>query len=827
MTSEFRIAVRRLLARPGYFAAASLTLAVGIGANTAVFSVLEAVILRKLPVVRPDELAVVGPGAMGVFSRADRPSPTVFSYAQYEALREDVGPLVSGLAAAPTFPTTVYTGQRGDDPAALRRASCMLVSGSYFPLLGVRPAWGRLLGPADDGPPGASRVVVASHAFWTSRLGSDPAAVGSTIRLHGEPYSLIGVTEPTFSGHMAGPSVDLWTPLSMQAEVTRSESRLHSSPPVETFWLNILLRTKPDSSRGMLQEAVNLSLKRRFADWAGAGISDSQRQHLDSFRVELTSMARGISRIRSRGRQPLILLWCATGLVLFVACANLGNLMLVRAAESRREFGVRRALGASRRALLKPLLSESLVLAATGTTLGCALASLAVPWIRAQAASRLGGGPIDARIAVAELGVAAAAGALAVLLFGLAPALWTARRTSWDCLRGSAPWRMGRRLRIRGRDVLVASQFALALSLLTASGLILKTLAELRGIDLGLDAEAAVGIQLDPQGGGFSPESQPAMRRRILDQVAALPGVDSAAFTGSLPLRGNFGMRTISVSGYVPREEDEMNVIHVWASPGYFRALGVRVLQGRPPGRGDPGAVAVNQSFAARYFGDSEALGGLIDNTKRIVAVVADVRHVNLRDPPPPIIYENSGGREAFVRTLLARGIGETGALAARLRETVKDLVPAMPVADGFDTIELHREQAIALEKAVAGLVSAFALCALLLSGMGLFGVSSYVVRSRTAEFGLRMALGANRTRIQSMILLRGALVMGAGALVGVGGALVAGRLFAGLLYEVQPLDPTVVFLALAALTVCAFIAVAVPAVRAARIAPAAALRFE
>ena len=827
MIPDLRVALRSLSKKPAYFAIASLTLAVGVGANTAVFSLFEAVVLRRLPVERPGELAVLGQGAIGIVSRSDRPSTEVFSFAQYEALKGHTNGLVADVAAAPTFPATVYLGESDGTGTELQRASCMLVSGSYFPLFGVRPFLGRLLGPEDDDAPGANPVAVLSHAFWSAQMGADPGVVGSTIRLHGEPYTIVGVTTPSFKGHVVEADFDIWAPLSMQPSVTRSPSKLQPAVPIETYWLNIFVRLRYARSFEEAEAAINLRLQQLFLDQAGSEISDEQREYLEELRVPLTPMDRGLSRLRQVSERPLGLLWGATALVLLVACANIGNLLLVRAAERRQEFGVRRALGALRGDLLRPLFAESLIIAAAGTGLGCLLAILLVPLLQSLMTSRFGGDAIDARIAVPELALAAGVGAATVLLFGLAPAAWTARRVSADHLKADRSGGPTGRTERRGRGLLVAGQCALALVLLTTAGLILKTLTHLRAEDLGMDAGAAVGISLDPQGGGFAPSGQPEMRRRIVDRVAGTPGVESVAFTGSLPLRGNYGMRTISVSGYEPGQDEEMNVIHVWASPSYFDTLGIRILQGRSPAYGEADSVVVNEAFSTRYFGAATAVGGIIDGKRRIVGVVGDVRHLNVRDRPPPIVYQNTSGHEGFVRTLVVRSSVAPRRVAEAVRGAVLEVAPGMPVARRFDTVALHLDQAVAFERMLATLVGAFALCALFLSTLGLFGVCSHMVRNRTVEIGVRMALGADRCSVQALVFRQAAIMMAIGCVAGVLGALGSGRFVSGLLYQVRPFEWGVVVLATLALALCVVVAATVPALQAGRTSPAEAVRGE
>lgn len=827
MPIDFARAFRSLCRNPGFFAVATVTLAVGLGPTTAVFSVFEALVLWTIPVDRPEELAVLGPGAVGMFSRSDVPQTETFSFAQYMALREDNNGVFDAVAAAPTTDSRVYWGRASAPGSEPLRASCFLVTGTYFPMLGVRPYLGRLLDPRDDTVPGANPVVVVSHAFWASRLGAATDAVGSTIRLQGTPYTIVGIAEESFRGHTLEIPVDMWVPMSMQREVTLSPSRLERSHPIETYWLNILVRLQDGVSLQRAEAAVNARLQQIFLEHSGEGISAERREELERIWIPLTPAGRGLSRIRQSAQGPVTLLWIATGLVLLVACANLGSLLLVRASARRNEFRVRLALGASRLDLMRPVLAESMILAGSGTAAGCALAYWLVPTISRWLQEVRGAGALEAEVSHLQLLFAAVAGVLTVLASGLVPAVLTAKGSAYSASQVLRAGVTPGRDETRARGVLVACQVALAVVLLTAAGLSLRTLSELSATELGVEAERVIGLSLDPRGGGFSPATQPSMRRRILERVEGLPGVEAAAFTGSLPLRGNVGMRTIEVSGYTPGQGEFMAVIHVWASSGYFETLGIRLLEGRFPRRGESNAVVVNRAFAERFFPGRSALGGIINRTDRIVGVVNDVRQVNVRDEPPPLLYQSTERYEGFLQTLAVRVSAPIGATALSARDAVLDVVPGMPVEREFASVQLHLQRGIALERMLARLAGAFALVALLLCTVGLFGVCSQMVRGRRGEIGIRMALGATRGQVQLLVFRRAGALLVIGVSAGIAAAVAAGRVMASLLYVVGPFDWTVVGLALAALMACASPAVAVPALRAGRISPAAALRHE
>ena len=826
MLGDFQIVIRSLRKNPSFAALAVLILALGVGANTSVFSLFEALVLRSLPVEEPGELAVLGPGALGTMSRTDFPPDSIFSFAQYEALSRNNN-VLAAVAAVPTFPTRVYWGDQAAASERSQRASCTLVTGSYFPLLGTRPYRGRLLEPGDETAPEANPVAVVSYAFWTGRLGSAADTVGSTIRLQDAPYTIVGIADPSFRGHVVDARTDIWVPISMQASLTRSPTRLEPTTPWETYWLNILMRLKPGVTFERAELAINAQLQEIFLEQAGPGIADDRKEGLAQIRIPLTPMGRGLSRLRASAQRPLTLLWGATALVLLIACGNLGILLLARAAERHQEFGVRRALGAGRLNLLRPLLAESAVLAVAGASLGFGLAHWLLPIMQQSFGAVQGFQTLDARLAWPELAFASGIGAVTIFVFGLAPAVQATQASMAGTLRAGGAWATSGRGTARARGLLVAGQCALALVLLTTAGLFLRTLSELRGSDLGLEAENVIGISIDPRGGGFQPEGQPSMRRRILQRVETLPGVQAAAFTGSLPLARNISSRTVSVSGYTPAEDEDMSVIHVWASPKYFEALGIQILQGRVPGYADQDQVVVNRAFAARFFPDGSVLRGVLGGKTRIVGVAEDVRHLSPRDDPPPLVYQSAAAYEGFVETLAVRASGTGDSTANAIREAVREVVPGMPIGTDYQTVASFLDQTVALERMLARLVGAFAIVALMLSALGMFAILSHVVRSRTVEIGVRMAFGSTGARASAVIVRSAAIPLLCGACVGLVGAAGAGRLVSGVLYEVRPFEWETVAWAAAALTLFAFLASIVPALRAARIAPAEALRHD
>ena len=827
MLEDLRLSLRALIRNPWFLASTLLILALGIGANVAVFSFIDALLLRALPVERPAELVVLGPGATGNISRSTHPPTDVFSFAQYRALVEDNNDTLAAVAAAASFSTTAYWGDDQGLGTAPQPVACQLVTGAYFPLLGLQSLHGRLLAPSDDGPAGTNPVAVVSHAFWTTRLGADTGAVGSTIRLHNEPYEIVGVAPPAFKSHDLTFRTDIWIPLCMQPQLTRRPSMLEPTYPYETYWLNILGRLKPGVPLARGESAINLRLQQIFLEQAGEGVTTEYRQRLRETHIELTPAARGLWRMRSRLDRPAMLLWAATGFVLLIGCANLGILLLARATERRHEIAIRQALGATRLQLARRLLTESAILGCGGTALGCVLAYWLIPLMRLQLQHMRLFSDIEARLDTTTFGYSAAVGLLTILLAGLLPSLWSTRIPVANALsEGGSSTTLGRRdTAVKG--LLVVGQCALCMVLLSTAGLFLKTLSTMRASDLGLDPTNVLAIVMDPRGSGLASTDQPAMRQRILDRVRSLPGVESAAFADWLPPKPNHARYTIRVSGYAAAQGEDMSAVHVRASPEYFATLRIRFLRGRPPRGGETGSVVVNDAFASKFFPDETALGGVINGDSRIVGIVQNVRQLNLRDIPPPIVYVSADTYEGPLRTLAVRSSSAAAGTAEAVRSVVRETVPQMPILQGYETVEALLDSAVAIEKTLAVLVGTFGCVALLLCALGIFGVSGYAVRRRRIEFGIRMALGATAGNVRGLVFRRAAVLLASGAAIGLLGAIVAGRLVSGILYEVGPFDWAVIGWSLLALTAVGALATTVPTLQAGRVQPAVALRQE
>jgi len=812
----------RTLRRSPVFAVVSVTvLALAIGANSAVFSFMDALLLKTMTVAEPDRLVSLGPGAHSIFGMSDSPQAESFSYQQFEALQELEG-VFTRIAASPTFGGRVTVGEPVS-PDNIQRASCQLVTGEYFGMLGVRPILGRPIEPEDDeaGSSGA-RVAVLSYSYWQRRRGGDPGIVGTTIRLQGEPFTVIGVAPESFTGHHVEAPADMWAPLSQHPLLMGRDSLFVEENYRMAYWLNILGRLAPGVTVRQAQDAVNRVVVLTHEANGGGELRD--------FWVEVAPVGRGISSLRDRLTRPLTLLWAGTGLLLLIACANLANLLLARAADRRREVGVRVALGAGSLRLFRQLIAESVLLAAAGVAVGIAVAAWLVPAMTAMIGEMRGGSGISVTLDWRVTAFASALGLFTVLLFGSAPAWWSLRSGIASAMAGGRGTSGGTQAQARTKNLLIGAQVALSLVLLASTGLLLRTLGELRGVDLGVEPENVLLFSMDPS--GAAPDGQDALRRAILSEVEGMPGIQAAAFAEDAPFNGNFSSSTIEVEGYDATPNEDVNILIFRATPGYFDVMAVPLVAGRLFNEADPHdqTCLVSEAFAARYFPNGDAVGGVLGRSNdrlRILGVVGDVRHVDIREGPPPMIYHSALGYERVQDTLLFRVRGDGAAESSAVRAAVRNLAPSLPISRTPSRVMEILDRAAALERLLGKLTGAFAALALLLAALGVYGVFSYGVARRTGELGLRQALGADRGALIALVMRQAVVVLAAGSAVGLVGAVFAGRLLSGILFGVSAYDPAALGVSLATLLGAGLLAAYWPARRAAAVSPAEALRHD
>jgi predicted permease len=817
MFQDLRFGIRLLLKNPGFTAVAVLSLALGIGANTAIFSLVDAVLLKLLPVRSPEQLV-----ALDSFN--DRGEQRGFSHPVFEQLRARTS-VFSGLFAANEGTARMeIVGPESGGQA--EQAEVQLVSGEYFQVLGVNAVVGRTLTAADDQTPGAHPVAVLSYRFWQRRFAGDAAVVGQSITLKGQPFTVIGVTPPAFFGEAVGRAPDIWAPLMMEPPLGRGVTYLKN---VNVNWLRIMARLKPGISEQQAQAALTLSIEQLKAE-----SSDVGKSARNVARIEVFPGRQGLPEFRNQFAKPLRILMAVVGLVLLIACANVANLLLARATARQKEVAVRLAIGAGRFRLIRQFLTESLLLAAAGGALGLLFAWWGSRMLLILGSIGAAPLPIDVEPNARILGFTLAVSLLTALLFGLAPALIVTRQEVNSTLKATAQARP----RLSLSRPLVVAQVALSLLLLTGAGLFVQTLRNLRTLDLGFAAEQILQARINPQASGYKPEQLPELYRRLLERLNSAPGVRSASFAASGFRTGRSRTCCIAVEGYThrPNEDREIQILDV--TPGYFQTMGLPLYAGRDfaaseasdskPGE-FPKVAVINETMARHYFGQANPLGrrfGWGDKEVKydteIVGVVRDANYGNLRDKTRSLIYFPDQGSSLIV----VRAAADSTALAPTIRQEIQAVDKNLEITS-VRTVPQLRDQALVQERLLAKLSGFFSLLALLLASIGLYGVMSYDVARRTHEIGIRMALGAHGPNVLLMILKEALRLVVIGLLAGLAAALAALKLIASLLFGLTATDPLTLTLATLLLLAVAALAGWLPARRAARVDPMVALRHE
>jgi len=838
MFQDLRFGVRMMLKSKGFTTVAVLSLSLGIGANTAIFSLIDAILLKTLPVRKPEELVLFnwlsGPKRMSGNVYGDiepdvasgLTTSTSFSYLTFERLREHSQALADVFAFSPRQLTVKADGEA-------ETISGQLVSGGYYAGLGVRPVLGRTITAKDDKAP-ASSVAVITHRYWQRRFGLDPAVVGKTISVNNVLCTIIGVTPPGFNGALqVGQSPDISVPLAMEPQLSPSRSWL-GKPWV--WWLWVMGRLKP----GVSAEQARAELERIFQQSAQEGwmaapaLGQQSQEPRDIPRLRAADGSQGLTEMRKKYLQSLTILMVVVGLVLLIACANVANLLLARAAMRRKEMAVRQALGAGRPRLVRQLLTESVLLSLVGGALGAVFAYWGKdllltlrPWGGGELALGL---KLDVRV----LGFTTAVSLLTGLLFGLTPALRATRVDLTPALKDSTRNPGGARSRLS--KALVVAQVAMSLVLLIGAGLFTRTLRNLQTVEVGFNSENLVIFGIDPRPNNYKGGQVAQLYRRMLERIEAIPGVSSATLSLYPLLTGSRDDSPISVQGQTPPPGEDRRVLVNEVAANFLDTVGIPILRGRSLSARDEGhapkVAVVNQALARRYFGDKDPVGqrfGLggpeTGGQIEIVGVARDAKYFTIRGEMPPTVYipffqESIGGANFAVRTTV-----EPAAMVALIRQAVREIDNSLPL-----DVRTLRQQVVggwAQERLFAGLSGFFGLFALLLASIGLYGVMSYGVARRTKEIGVRMALGAQGRDVVRLVMRETLLLVALGISIGMASALAATRLIANLLFGLTPTDPLTMALATLLMVFVAALAGFLPARRAAHTDPMEALRYE
>ncbi len=864
---DLRFAVRTLRKSRAVTAVAVLSLALGLGGVTALFSLIDAVMLRRLPVPEagrlvsyrlasgPNDNRFSGPMIRYAQERS-RTLQALVAYTRDTQLMVRAAGAPGGRpdnAAAPAGPATSATPASAADPASSyaeapsESANGQLVSGNFFSGLGVLPAAGRLLGPADDLTPGAHPVAVISYGYWQRRYGAQAAAIGQVVTLNGTPFTIVGVAPKGFFGVLVGSAPDFFLPLMMQREVKyRTNASMYAEVDLDKPWvtepriafLNIIGRLRPGVSAATAQAEMDVLFHQYTAATFVGGDTDA-RDDLMQVRIEALPADRGVSRLRNAYSLPLFILMSAAGLVLLIACANIANLLLARAAGRRKEIAVRMSVGAARGRLVRQLLTESALLAVAGGAGGVAIAFWGRRLLLGLAAIDASTLALDTGLDLRMLAFAGGASLCTALLFGVVPALQATRLDVGEHLKAGRGTLQGTgegRSRLPVGKVLVVAQVSLSLLLLIGAGLFLRSLDNLNRVQPGFARDHLLLVRINPRLLGRSDAQLANLYQRLLDRVGALPGVRSASLS-LFPLVGGSG-RTSSalVPGYTARKGEADDVQVMLVTPHYFDTVGMKLVEGRdlgPQDRAGGASVAVVSEAMARHFYPPGSVLGrrfglkIKDDETAIVGVVRDARINSVKERTPPMTVFLPVAQVTDALSDLEIGTtGDPGPLAASLRRVLREVEPNLPIVR-IVTVQEQIGNSLGGDQAVARLTGIFGALALALAGIGLYGVMAYGVARRTSEIGLRMALGAHRASILGLVLRETLLLSAIGIAVGLPAALIAAPLAKSQLFGLSAGDPLTIGIATVVMILVSVITGLLPAQRAASVDPMVALRAD
>jgi predicted permease len=835
LAADLRYAWRTLRQTPVFTMVAASSIALGIGANVAIFTLVDQVLLRLLPVKDPARLVMLR-GPSGDQHYGSNYANSTLSYPMYEDFR-DHNDVFDGMFARHQL--DVQVGFSG----GTERATGEMVSGTYFTVLGVSPAAGRLFGPSDDRVPGGHPLVVLSHGYWSSRFSQDPGVIGQTLVVNNHALTVIGVAQEGFSGIDVGATTQLFVPMAMKAEIT--PGYLHNNVTSRRArWVHVFGRLKPgvtaEQAQARLQPYFRSIIEMEVKEPAFAKASAYTKSQFLRGQLTVLSGSQGWSWMRRGLTRPLWVLMALVVGVLLIACANVANLLVARAAARQRQIAIRLAIGASRGRVVQQLLVESLLIALAGGAAGLALAMGAIApllTLLVPAEQQVAISPsLDVRLFAFAFGATVITG----VLFGLVPALQATRPRLAATLKQESGGVAGGGLRLR--KALVVVQVALSLLLLIGAGLFIRSVDKLMTVDLGFRSEQIISFSLDPELNGFTNARARSLYETLLARLHETPGVESAAYSAVGLLVGGSWDQWVTVEGYKAAETETIDPYFNAISPAYFRTLGVPLLAGRDfderdlppvepiPGKPDVRTAIVSEGFARKYFAGGQAIGKHLGMGKdpgtptpiEIIGIVKNARVNSVRDEEPPMyvfLPAGGGGGSWLVRTR-----HDPAQMFATIRAAVREIDPNLPVY-ATRTVAGMLQQSTRNERLLAKLSTVFGTLATLLATIGLYGLLAYTVTRRTREIGIRMALGALRSHVSWLVLREVVLLAAVGMAIALPAAWWLGRFVRSQLYDVAPMDPETIVLAMGGLATVALLAGLAPTLRATRINVVRALR--
>ncbi|HEU4993438.1 MAG TPA: ABC transporter permease [Gemmatimonadaceae bacterium] len=831
---NLKLALRTLVRSPFVTIVAALSLALGIGANTAIFSLFDEMLRRPLPVHQPERLVnLSAPGVMSGSNSCNQSGncDEVWSYPMFKDLEKSPGQF-SGVAAYRIFGVNVaYEGQTP------LNAEGAMVSGQYFSVLGLQPVMGRLIGPGDDEIIGANFVAVLSYAFWETKLGFDRTVIGKSILVNGQRMTIIGVGPKDFDGTTLGSKPQVFVPITMRGLMNPGFNGFENR---RNYWTYLFARLKPGATIDQATAAINAVYKPILLNvevplQKGNGMSDQTLERFKKKEVKVVDGRRGQSSVHREAGTPIFLLFAITGIVLLTACANIANLLLARAANRTTEMAVRLSLGATRRQLLTQLLTESIVLAALGGVFSLLFAYWTLNGIAALLPDEVTS-TISFKLSWLSVYFAAATAVATGVVFGLFPALQSTRPDLVTALRNAAGKLSGGRAAARFRTSLATAQIALSMALLISAGLFLKSLANVSRVDLGLKVDNVVMFTVSPVRNGYDSTRTKAFFGRLAEELAALPAANSVT-SGVIPLMaGNNTNNSYRVQGFQRGPDTDASSRVNWIGPDYFKTLGIKLLAGREfttaDDKGRPLVAVVNEAFVKKFGMPRDVVGMRLSENDtgpldvEIVGLAQNAKYSEVKDTIPPQVFfpyrqVNIGRNSFYVRTS-----GDALQMLRQIPGAVKRLDPNLPVEE-LKTLPQQVKERVFLDRMISTLTASFALLATMLAAVGLYGVLAYSVAQRTREIGVRMALGADSGRVRGMVLRQVSVMVAVGGTIGVAGALALGRGARSLLFEIKGYDPVVLSASVVLLGLIALAAGYIPALRASKIDPMQALRYE